>query len=161
MAADGLAWIAWRCRGARRTGTALAAETTTMEAQKLRVRDVMSTAPVSIPHDLTLEDAAQRMFEHKIRHLPVFEAGHLVGVLSERDIAMIDSIPSVDRKKVRIEQAMTQGAHTSSPDALLVDVVKEMVDSKHGSTVVMQDGKLVGILTTIDALALLLNYLGD
>ncbi|MEZ4382255.1 MAG: CBS domain-containing protein [Nannocystaceae bacterium] len=131
-----------------------------MQVQQLRVRDVMSTSPVSIPHDLTLEDAAQRMFEHGIRHLPVLEGGHVVGLVSARDIAMLDSIPNVDRAKVSIEQAMTQGAHICAPDEPLVDLIKVMVDQKKGSAVVMEGGKLVGIVTTIDALALLMNYLG-
>lgn len=130
-----------------------------MQVQQLRVRDVMSTSPVSIPHDLTLEDAAQRMFEHDIRHLPVLEGSHVVGLVSARDIAMLDSIPNVDRNKVMIEQAMTQGAHTCGPDEPLVDLIRVMVDQKKGSAVVMEGGKLVGIVTTIDALALLMNYL--
>ena len=130
-----------------------------MQVQQLRFRDVMSTSPVSIPHDLTLEDAAQRMFEHDIRHLPVLEGGHVVGLVSARDIAMLDSIPNVDRSKVLIEQAMTQGAHTCGPDEPLVDLIRVMVDQKKGSAVVMEGGKLVGIVTTIDALALLMNYL--
>lgn len=131
-----------------------------MEAQKLRVRDVMTTSPVSIPHDLTLADAAERMFEHKIRHLPVFEGSHLVGMVSERDISMIGSIPTVDRSKVRIEQAMSSRPFTCHPDDALPEIVRHMVDDKHGSAVVMQDGKLVGIITTIDVLALMLNYIG-
>lgn len=130
-----------------------------MQAQSLRVRDVMSTAPVSIPHDLTLEDAARRMFEHSIRHLPVFESGHLVGLVSSRDLAVLDSIPGVDTSKVLIEQAMTQGAHTCGPEEPLVDLIRVMVDKKVTSAVVMEGGKLTGIVTTIDALALLLNYI--
>jgi len=129
------------------------------QPQSLRVRDVMSTAPVSIPNDLTIEDAARRMFEHSIRHLPVLEAGHVVGLVSARDLAMLDSIHGVDTHKVRVEQAMTQGAHICSPDDPLVDLIKVMVDQKKGSAVVMQGGDLVGIVTTIDALALLLNYI--
>ena len=130
-----------------------------MQVQSLRVRDVMSTTPVSIPNDLTIDDAAARMFEHSIRHLPVLESGHIVGLVSARDLAILDSIPNVDTSKVLVEQAMTQGAHICSPDENLVDLIKIMVDQKMGSAVVMEGGKLVGIVTTIDALALLLNYL--
>ncbi len=130
-----------------------------MQVQSLRVRDVMSTAPVSIPNDLTIDDASARMFEHSIRHLPVFESGHIVGLVSARDLAILDSIPNVDTSKVLVEQAMTQGAHVCGPDESLVDLIKVMVDQKRSSAVVMEGGKLVGIVTTIDALALLLNYL--
>ena len=130
------------------------------QAHEIRVREVMSTAPVTIRHDLTLADAAERMFNHKIRHLPVTEGEHLVGMLSERDISMIASIPTVDRTKVRVEQAMSSRPYTCGPDERLIEVVRHMVDDKQGSVVVMQDGKVIGIVTTIDVLALMMNLLG-
>lgn len=130
-----------------------------MQPQNLLIRDVMTPAPVSIPHDFSLADAAERMFEAKIRHLPVIEGGHLVGLVSERDLAVLSSIPSVDRRKVRVEQAMSSQPHTCKPTDPLVEVVRGMVDHKQGSAVVMDNGDLVGIVTTIDALALLVNFL--
>ena len=130
-----------------------------MQPQKILIRDVMTPAPVSIPHDFSLADAADRMFEAKIRHLPVMEGGHLVGLVSERDVAVLSTIPSVDRAKIRVEQAMSSRPYTCKPSDPLVDVVRVMVDHKQGSAVVMENGDLVGIVTTIDALALLLNYL--
>ncbi|MEZ4453027.1 MAG: CBS domain-containing protein [Nannocystaceae bacterium] len=130
-----------------------------MQPRTILIRDVMTPAPVSIPHDFSLADAADRMFEHKIRHLPVLEGGHLVGLVSERDVAVLSSIPSVDRAKIRVEQAMSSQPRTCSPGDALTDVVRVMVDHKQGSAVVMENGDLVGIVTTIDALALLLNYL--
>ena len=50
------------------------------------IRDHMTSSPITIGRSQSLADAARRMHEHHIRHLPVLEGGYLFGILSERDI---------------------------------------------------------------------------
>jgi CBS domain-containing protein len=56
-------------------------------AEKTRVKEVMSTPLVTIPPDTDLEDAARLMFEKKIKKLPVVSENHLLGLISLTDIA--------------------------------------------------------------------------
>lgn len=123
------------------------------------VNDYMTPSPITIPSDLTMHDAAERMFDNKIRHLPVTNAGHIVGIISDRDIAVVDTIPSVDRNKVEIGTAMSSNPYICAPDTPLVDVVRTLCEHKIGTAIVMKDGKLAGIFTLIDALRALENRL--
>ena len=61
----------------------------------------MTTTPQTIGLDQTLAFARDLFREHHIRHLPVLEGGKLVGVLSDRDVALIEALPNVDPTTVQ------------------------------------------------------------
>jgi len=111
----------------------------------------MTTAPHSIGVDQTLAVAHSMMQEHHIRHLPVLTAGKLVGMLTDRDLRLVESLKDVDIKKVTVEEAMSSFVYSVDPDTLLDEVVRTMAEHKYGSAVVLQNGKVVGIFTTVDA----------
>ncbi len=116
------------------------------------IGEVMTKVPVTIPDDLTLSDARQRMFDSHIRHLPVLRGNHLVGILSERDIAVVSSIPGVDPDHVLVNQAMVDDPFTCAPSDSLRDVASTMLERKIGAAIVADGGKVAGMFTTIDAL---------
>ena len=120
----------------------------------------MTTSPHTVGADQTLAHAHQLLREFRIRHLPVLRGGELVGMLTERDLALIETMRDVDPSEIRVEEAMSSGIFAVSPDAPLDDVVDEMAAKKYGSAVVVQNQKVVGILTVVDvcsALAALLR----
>jgi acetoin utilization protein AcuB len=124
------------------------------------VQKYMTTSPHTVGSDQTLAHAHALLREHHIRHLPVLRGGELVGMLTARDLALIETLRDVDPREIPIEEAMSAGVYTVSPDAGLDEVVSEMASKKYGSAVVVQNGKVVGILTTVDvcgALAALLK----
>jgi len=123
------------------------------------VGDCMTANPVTIPADLSLADAAERMHEHGIRHLPVIDQGHIVGLISERDLALVLGIPGVDKNRVEVTEAMTVNPYIVAPDTPLEDVIGMMHERKIGTAVVMQDGVMKGIFSVVDALAVLLFML--
>jgi acetoin utilization protein AcuB len=116
------------------------------------VQKYMTTSPHTIGREQSLSFAQGVMKEFHIRHLPVLDGGKLLGILSERDITLVESLEGVDPTKVTVEDAMTQEPYSVSPDALLDEVVGDMATHKYGSAVVMQNNKVVGIFTTVDAL---------
>jgi acetoin utilization protein AcuB len=116
------------------------------------VREYMSPSPVTVNGNRSLTAAEALMREHGIRHLPVLDGGQVVGLLSERDVLLVESMPGVNPTVVRVEEAMVQDVFQASPDDSVADVVQTMIDRKLGSAVVVDEGRAVGVFTTIDAL---------
>lgn len=112
----------------------------------------MTSAPITIGAEQSLEKASKLMHEHRIRHLPVLKGGQLVGILSDRDIKMVTSLKDVDPTKVLVDEALTSDPFTVSPRAALNEVCEQMAEHKYGSVLVLDNHKLVGIFTWVDAL---------
>jgi acetoin utilization protein AcuB len=112
----------------------------------------MTASPCTIGHDQPLTQAHKLMRDHQIRHLPVLSQGKLVGILSDRDLHLIESLQDVSPDEVLVEDAMTPSVYTVAPTAPLDEVVREMARHKYGSAVVEDHQKVVGVFTTIDAL---------
>src|SRR5580693_3568186 len=104
----------------------------------------MTHSPHSIGQEQTLLQAHQLMRQHNIRHLPVLHGGKLAGVLSDRDLHLIETLRDVDPEKVTVEEAMSPTVYTVSPKALLDEVVREMSAHKYGCAVVEDNSKVVG-----------------
>lgn len=121
------------------------------------IRDFMTPAPHSVGRDQPLSMAHERMRGWGIRHLPVLEGGKLVGILSQRDALLIETLRDVDPAKVSVEEAMTSDVYLVSPDTPLGEVASAMAEHKYGCAVVMKGTQLAGIFTTIDALRALIT----
>jgi acetoin utilization protein AcuB len=123
------------------------------------IQKYMTTAPHSIGVEQTLAHAHEVLRQHHIRHLPVLEGGKLVGMLTQRDLALVETLKDVDPRNVKVEDAMSTEVYTVSPDAALDEVVGEMAEKKYGSAVVVSNQKVVGIFTTVDVCAALADLL--
>jgi acetoin utilization protein AcuB len=123
------------------------------------VGECMTREVVTIPADLSLADAMLRMYDHDIRHLPVIDQDHVVGIVSERDLAMVSGIPGVDKNRVMVTEAMVPHPYVVASDTPLIQVCSMMVERKLGTAVVMDGGELHGIFSVIDALAQLVALL--
>lgn len=125
-----------------------------MEKPIYTVRQFMTPAPETIAADLTLAQARGRMFQINARHLPVVHNGELVGILSDRDISLVEAVEG-DLDRLLVRQAMTQVPFTCGPGAHLHAVAAEMAAHKYGSAIVVDrehPGHVVGVFTTTDAL---------
>ncbi len=123
------------------------------------VERYMTAGVVTIDRTQSLSDAHQLMNAHAIRHLPVMDGGELVGVVSMRDLHLLETLPDVDREEATVDEAMNVEVQAVAPDASLARVAYEMAERRHGSAVVMEGGKVVGIFTTVDALRALASIL--
>lgn len=123
------------------------------------IRAVMVRDPRTIGSERTLAEAHRVMRQHGIRHLPVVRDGRLVGIVSLRDLHLVQTLRDVDPAKVTVEEAMTPNPFTVSPDASLADVARTMARNKWGSAVVMEGERVVGMFTTTDALRILAEML--
>jgi len=125
----------------------------------LTIQQFMSRSPHTIAHDQPLTAAHKLMRAHDIRHLPVLDGGQLVGLLSQRDLHLIESLEDVDPDQVTVSEAMTTDVFAVAPRASLRKVATEMATRKLGSAVVVDDNAIVGVFTTIDALDVLVSVL--
>jgi len=115
------------------------------------IQKYMTTSPHTIGEDQPMSIAHRMMREHKIRHLPVLRGAKIVGLVSDRDLNMVETLKDVDPRKVLVSEAMSQDPYLVSPEAGLDEVVATMAQGKLGSAVVTQHDKVVGIFTTVDA----------
>ncbi|MEX1361572.1 MAG: CBS domain-containing protein [Nannocystaceae bacterium] len=131
-----------------------------MPLQSRTISEIMSPVTHSIGDEQPLAEAEHRMHQHQIRHLPVMRGGVLVGIVSDRDLAMVESLPGVDPKEVTVREAMTAEPYAVPPTASLRAVLREMADHKYGTVVIIDEGEHpVGIVTTTDALRLCVDLL--
>jgi len=125
----------------------------------LTIEEFMTRAPHTIGFQQTLAAAHQVMGEHGIRHLPVLEAGKLVGILSQRDLHLIETLTDVNPGEIEVGEAMTPVPYTVSPRTPLRKVASQMAAHKYGSAVVLEKDQVVGVFTTVDALRALFAVL--
>ena len=123
-----------------------------MTKKQLTIRDYMTESPHTIGSEQSLAKAHELMREHGIRHLPVLHGGQLAGMVTVRDLHLVETLKDVDPESVRVEEAMTPEPYVVEPTALLHAVASEMAERKLGSAIVVDGTKVVGVFTTVDGL---------
>jgi acetoin utilization protein AcuB len=120
----------------------------------------MTPKPVTITQTATIADAHRSMREHGIRHLPVLDAaGNLCGIVSQRDLHLIETLSDVDPASVRVEEAMEKRTFVVTGDTALDEVVEIMAEHKYGSVVIAGRQGVEGIFTAVDACRALVQIL--
>lgn len=127
----------------------------------MKIAELMTPDPFCIEHDEPLHQAHRMMRARSVRHLPVLQGGQLVGVVSERDLYLLETLRGVDPAKEPVSEAMTERPYAVSPEARVLDVVHEMLRKKYGSAIVVDRGRAAGIFTRSDALRVLEGLLNS
>ncbi len=136
------------------------------------MREMIQRNPVTINPEASFFEARKIIRDNGIRHLPVVDNHNkLVGIVTDRDIR--EAAPSDATSlsvgeisyllgKLQVSSFMTPQKKliTISPDTLVEEAVELMHDKKIGCIPVVEDGKLYGIFTESDALALLVDLFG-
>jgi acetoin utilization protein AcuB len=114
----------------------------------------MTTDPVTVTGQTTVEEALSTISEHALHHLPVVdERDRLVGIVSEKDLLRAKS-------EKQVEEVMTRDVVTVTEYTALEDAARVMADRTISSLPVMRNGKLVGIITETDLFLIFLELLG-
>ena len=126
----------------------------------LRVRDLISAEVTTLRRNDTLSIADDVMHLGRIRHMPVIDDdGLLVGIVSQRDLfrgALARALgygAHAQQKllgQLVVKEVMTNDPVTIGPDAPLAEAARLMLQRKIGCLVVLEDGRLAGILTESD-----------
>lgn len=115
-----------------------------------KVDKYMTKSPHTIGIDQPLAQAHAMMGKHRIRHLPVLDGGKLVGVLTDRDLHLVETLKDVDPETVAVEDAMSTNVYAVTPHVPLDEVAAEMAEHKYGCAIVIDNNHVVGVLTTVD-----------
>lgn len=137
-------------------------------ASELRVSDLMSSPVFSLgpTQSLTLADSLMQMA--RIRHIPVVDGGKLVGLVTHRDLlaASLSALTPLSEDErstlqlaVPVSRVMQTEVWTIQPKALAVTAARLMRDHRFGCLPVVEDDKLVGIITEHDLLAVVADAL--
>ncbi len=113
------------------------------------VRNRMSRPAVTVRQDADFQKALSLMQEKKLRRLPVVDDdGQLVGIVVERDLLV--AAMRYLQSRVEISDVMTRNVVSVGPDTDLNEVARTMLERKIGGLPVVEDGRLVGIITESD-----------
>lgn len=126
------------------------------------IRDYMTPTPVTVGQEQTLAHAADVMKRHAIRHLPVLHGGQLVGVVTERDVALLSAQEHLDASAISVEDAMSPTTYAVPPDTSIREVVAHLAQHRLGSAVVVDRADhVLGIFTTVDGMQMLAELLAE
>ena len=131
-----------------------------MSKAKPTIQKFMSTGVETIDGGKILKEAVNIMKIKGIHHLPVTVNGQVVGIISDRDIKNALGFVEFDLSKTLIKDVCKDAVYTVEPNMPLDTVAETMAGKHYGSAVVMQNNKLVGIITLIDickALSFIIN----
>jgi acetoin utilization protein AcuB len=117
----------------------------------MRLRDIMQAKVQTVSPRESAAVAFERMRRAKIRHLVVQDGKKVVGVLSDRDVAGMGSLRQVET----VEDVMSSPALTGSPDLTLRQAANLLRGRTMGCLPILEDGKIVGIVTTTDLLEMI------
>ena len=111
------------------------------------VRDIMQKNVITVEHDKTAHDAATILKEKEISFLVIIKDEKPIGVISERDI--VQKVASEDQKasSVLIEDIMSKKFRWVSPDTPIEDAVQKMLNNNIRRLIILEDEKLVGVIT--------------
>ena len=120
-------------------------------SSKMKIQDVMHPFPYTIGAEQTLSVAKKLFEEHGVRHLPVQRGGALIGILSDRDHNFARAVEKKEVEDLIVEECCTLEPYVVAPDTSLDIVARRMAHDHIGCALVVENNKLVGIFTAVDA----------
>jgi len=134
------------------------------------VRDRMTVGPITVSPETTHKQAAELMREHKVHHLPVVDKkGTLVGIVVEQDLLAAQPSPATTLSiyeihsllsKLEVRQIMSHPVYTTTKDCPLEEAARLMLDQGIGCLPVVEDNRVVGMITDTDIFEALVMLLG-
>jgi CBS domain-containing protein len=118
----------------------------------LEVRNFMVSNVMTIETNAFVMDAVKTMNQHAIGCLVVNENGSPVGIVTERDLLKRLLAESKNPKKTRVQEIMSKPLIVAKPDMEIEEVIKLMFNRKIKKIPIVEDGKLLGLVTFTDLL---------
>jgi CBS domain-containing membrane protein len=127
---------------------------------ELLVQNLMTLGVKTLGPEGNLAEASDLMVLHRIRHVPIVDGdSKILGLVSQRDLLrgalgggteLPSSIQHAYLRSIGVTEVMVETVEIVTPDTPIRDAARRMLDGKIGSQLVVEDGRLVGILTEHD-----------
>jgi CBS domain-containing protein len=146
------------------------------------VREIMDTDPVTVPPDASVEDVVRALRDNELPGVPVVDGdGRCVGIVTETDLVLPDEdgdlhiphyinlfggtvfLEPLGRFEERLRKAfaskasdmMSEDPETVGPDTPVREAARKIHETGHNRLPVVEDGRLVGVVTRVDVLGAL------
>jgi CBS domain-containing protein len=116
----------------------------------MKLEDVMSHKVLTVAPDSTAAEAARLMETNNIGALPVVNQGHMVGILTDRDIVVRAVAPGGDPTNIPVSQVMSKPVVCGSPNMDLSQATDLMAQKQVRRLPVVNNGQLVGFVSLGD-----------
>jgi acetoin utilization protein AcuB len=135
----------------------------------MRIRDIMSTNVVTVGEETLVDDATKIMEAHKIRRLPVMKKDKLVGLVTKHMLLEAAPSPATSLSihelhyllaKMTVKEIMVKNPYTISPDMPVEEALQLGQEKGYGAFLVMEKGRLVGVVTESDIVRVMTRVLG-
>lgn len=125
----------------------------------VKVRQWMTTKVVTTNRETSVQEALALMKRYSIRHLPVVDAHHyLLGWVTDADLRAVLIASMLE--ELTLEDVMVRKPYTTTPETALEVAARLILDKRIGGLPVVEDGKLIGILTVVDILSAFISIMG-
>jgi CBS domain-containing protein len=114
-----------------------------------KVGDLIARAPIAVPPGTTIRAAAEIMRDAHVSSLAITEGAQLTGIVTARDFTNKVLAEGLD-PSTPVSAVMAKDPMTLTPDSLGSDVLNLMLEHRIGHLPVVDDGKLVGMITQTD-----------
>jgi CBS domain-containing protein len=146
------------------------------------VRDIMDSTPITVPPDASVEEVVATLRQHELPGVPVVDGdGRCLGIVTEADLVLPDDqgdlhiphyinlfggtvfLEPLGRFEQRLRKAfaakatdmMTSDPDTVAPETTVQEAARLIHRSGHNRLPVVEDGRLVGVVTRVDVLGAL------
>ena len=124
-----------------------------------QIRDIMQKNVITIEHDKTAHDAACLISEKDISFLVIMKDDVPIGVLTESDFVKRLSARDKKASEVIISEIMSNKFRWVNPETEIEDAIQKMLNNNIRRLLILDDDKLVGVLTQTDLTEFLRNKL--
>ncbi|MBI2954560.1 MAG: CBS domain-containing protein [Chloroflexi bacterium] len=133
------------------------------------VRDYMTTNVIACTSETLVVDAQKLMHEHNIHRLPVMDGDKIVGIVTRTKLRDVAPSPATSLSiwelnyllaKMKIREVMERNVITCSADTTIEDSAAIARSHRIGALPVVENGKLVGIITLTDIMSIFIEVLG-
>ena len=115
-----------------------------------QIRDIMEKNVVTIDHDSSVLDAARLLNEKKISFLVIMKNNEPIGVVTESDFVRKFVVEEKVASKTQLSEIMSYKFRSVTPSTEIEDAVQKMLNNKIRRLVVLDEGKLAGVVTQTD-----------
>ena len=130
----------------------------------VRVSDVMENKVISVDTSSVVFETVSKMIKFEVGSIVVVKAENVVGIVTKGDVLRRGMLLGLDPKTTSVERVMSRNVVTIGKDATLEEASRLMSEKKVSKLPVLEDGKLVGIITSTDIIRtepMMVNYLHE